>query len=75
MKRIRILFTIPNFNTAGSGKALLNLAKGLDKTQFDAHIACKSNEGEFFKVVKESGIPVHVFDFEAPMRPFSCRHC
>ena len=68
---LRILFTIPNFNTAGSGKALLNIAKGLDKNKFEVHIACKTDEGEYFKVVKDSGIPVHVFNYEAPMRPVS----
>lgn len=68
---IRILYTIPNFNTAGSGKALLNLACHLDKSRFEVHIACKTDEGVFYKTVKESGIPLHVFDFEAPMRPFS----
>lgn len=66
---IRILFTIPNFNTAGSGKALLNLASQLDKHIFEVHIACKTDTGAFFKTVQASGIPVHVFDYEPPMRP------
>ena len=30
-KKWKILFTIPNFDTAGSGKALLNLCSRLDK--------------------------------------------
>lgn len=68
---IRIIFTIPNFNTAGSGKALLNIAKGLDKNRFDVHIACKTSDGELFRVVKYSGIPVHVFNYEPPMRPLA----
>ncbi len=33
------------------------------------HIACKTNHGKFFETVANSGIPVHVFDYEAPMRP------
>lgn len=66
---IRVLFTIPNFNTAGSGRALFNIAKGLDKTKFEAHIACKSDDGEFFKTLEKSGLPIHVFNYEAPMRP------
>lgn len=69
MNPIRILFTIPNFNTAGSGKALLNIAQRLDTDRFEAHIACKTDEGAFFETVKNSGIPVHVFDYEPPMRP------
>ena len=68
---IKILYTIPNFHTAGSGKALLNIAKGLDKTKFEAHIACKTDDGDFFKVVEQSGVPVHVFNYEAPMRPLA----
>jgi glycosyltransferase involved in cell wall biosynthesis len=67
--KIKILFTIPNFDTAGSGKALLNLARGLNKENFEAHIACLHNSGEFFNVVKASGIPVHVFNYISPARP------
>jgi len=65
----RILFTIPNFNTAGSGKAMLNIALGLDPEKFEAHIACQSDKGDFFNVVKQSGIPVHVFNYIAKSRP------
>ena len=69
MKRIRVLFTIPNFNTAGSGKALLNIATGLDSEVFETHIMCLHSKGEFFKVVEESGLPVHVFNFTSNPRP------
>ena len=40
-KKIKILFTIPNFDTAGSGKALLNIAKRLDRTRFDSLICSR----------------------------------
>ena len=66
-KRIKILFTIPNFDTAGSGKALLNIVTRLDKKLFEPHIACLHDKGEFFKVVEESGIPIHIFQFTTPM--------
>jgi glycosyltransferase involved in cell wall biosynthesis len=68
---LKILFTIPNFHTAGSGKALLNIAKGLDKSKFEVHMACKTDEGAFFQEVKNSDIPVHVLNYEATMRPIS----
>lgn len=71
MKKIRIAYTIPNFDTAGSGKALLNLAKGLDPDRFEAHIVCESDKGSFFKEVKDSGIPVHVFNYLPISRPLS----
>lgn len=71
MKKIRVLFTIPNFDTAGSGKALLNIAKGLDAEIFEAHIMCLHNRGAFFKVVESSGLPVHVYNYIAAPRPIS----
>lgn len=69
--KIRIAFTIPNFDTAGSGKALLNLALGLDKEKFEAHIVCASDKGAFFQTVKDSGIPVHVFNYLPSRKPLS----
>ncbi|WP_310992281.1 glycosyltransferase [Aequorivita marina] len=69
MKRIRVLFTIPNFDTAGSGKALLNIAKGLDSEVFEAHIMCLHNRGAFFKEVENSGLPVHILNYTSNSRP------
>jgi glycosyltransferase involved in cell wall biosynthesis len=69
MKKICVLFTIPNFDTAGSGKALLNLALGLDSNRFEPHILCLSKKGEFFSTVQKSGIPVHVFNYLPKERP------
>lgn len=67
--RKRILYTIPNFDTAGSGKALLHLAMGLDKNEFKAHIACTSTKGKFFEVVRNSGVPVHILPLYSPLKP------
>ena len=69
MQKLKILLTIPNFDTAGSGKALLNIATRLDPTRFDVQIMCKHSKGDFFKVVEASGLKVHVVDYETPMRP------
>ncbi len=75
--RIKILFTIPNFDTAGSGKALLNIATRLDKDIFEPHIACFNDKGYFFRVVKDSGIPVHIIDYTHPMtnKIEGLKHC
>lgn len=70
-KKIKILFTIPNFDTAGSGKALLKIAKQLDSTVFEPHILCMHNRGAFFKVVEASGIPVHIFQYTTVMKPYT----
>lgn len=66
-EKIRILFTIPNFDTAGSGKALLNIATRLERTNFEPHIACSHNKGVFFNVVEGSGIPVHLLQTTTSM--------
>ncbi len=67
--KIKVLFTIPNFDTAGSGKALLKIACGLNRELFDPHIACFHNRGAFFKTVEASGIPIHIFQFTCKVRP------
>ncbi|MDC8000091.1 glycosyltransferase [Aequorivita todarodis] len=69
MKKIKILFTIPNFDTAGSGKALLNIANGLNPEAFEAHIMCLHNKGTFYKVVENSGLHIHIYNFTSPARP------
>ena len=69
MRKIRILYTIPNFDTAGSGKALLNIALSLNKDIFEPHILCLNKKGAFFKAVEESGVPIHVFNYLAKERP------
>ena len=52
----KILYTIPNFDTAGSGKALINIANRLDRSRFEPHICCSHDRGIFFKEVIASGI-------------------
>lgn len=66
-KVINLIFTIPNFDTAGSGKALLKIAERLDPKRFEPHICCMHDRGAFFKMVEESGIPVHLYPYTADM--------
>ncbi|OBX23263.1 MULTISPECIES: glycosyltransferase [Bizionia] len=68
-KRIRILYTIPNFNTAGSGKSVYDLVKGLDRTIFDPEICVFHKKGAFFKEVERLDVKVHIFPFTARYRP------
>ncbi len=65
--RLKVLYTIPNFDTAGSGKALLKIATRLDPDRFEPHICCMHDRGPFFQVVRASGIPVHLFPYTADM--------
>lgn len=70
----KILLTIPNFNTAGSGKVVYDLAKRLDKEKFDVHIACENKEGEFIKVVEALGLPIHIINLKTTYRPYITLH-
>jgi glycosyltransferase involved in cell wall biosynthesis len=63
MKKIKILFTIPNFNTAGSGKVLLDIARSLDPNKFEIYICCFHTKGKFYEVVNNSGIKIFIFRF------------
>lgn len=63
----RILLTIPNFDTAGSGKAMLRIAKGLNSDKYEVHLACEHEGGSFFETVKASGLPVHILPITTPM--------
>ena len=68
-RKLKILFTIPNFDTAGSGIPLLKIAQNLDKNLFEPHIACLHDRGELFKDVQKSGIKVHIIDMYKNARP------
>jgi len=69
-RKLKILYTIPNFDTAGSGKVLYDLAKGLNKEDFEVAIACKHNKGLFFKDVEALGLPIYFMDSTVPLRPY-----
>lgn len=68
-KKIKVLYTIPNFNTAGSGKSVYDLVKGLNKNLFEPEICVFHNKGAFFKEVEKLGVKVHVFPFTTSYRP------
>ena len=70
MQKIKLLYTIPNFDTAGSGKVLYDLAKGLDRERFEVHIACSHNKGAFFSEVEKLGLPVHLIETTVPYKPY-----
>ncbi len=69
-KRIKVLYTIPNFETAGSTKVVYDLIIGLDKNKFEIEIACQHNTGAFFKEVKALGFPIHIMETTIPYRPY-----
>jgi glycosyltransferase involved in cell wall biosynthesis len=63
MSRIGILFTIPNFITAGSGDAMLNVVRRLDRREFAPAVCVLKKGGALDAAVEDMGIPF----LEAPM--------
>lgn len=69
-KKFHILYTIPNFDTAGSGKVVYDLAKHLDRRFFKISIVCNHNRGLFFKEVARLDVTIHQLPFAFPVRPY-----
>ncbi|WP_452225908.1 glycosyltransferase [Lacinutrix cladophorae] len=68
-KKIRVLYTIPNFNTAGSGRSVYDLVKRLDRDVFEPEICCFHNKGAYYKEVEKLGVKMHLFPFTTSYRP------
>jgi len=68
-EKIKILYTIPNFNTAGSGKALINVISRLDRNVFEPCICCRHERGDLFSQVKDLNIPVYISEFTVSTKP------
>ncbi len=68
-KPIKILFTIPNFDSAGSGKVVYDLVKNLDRSKFEPHICCNHGKGVFFNKVKALNVPIHIFNITGAYKP------
>ena len=58
-KKINILFVLPDFDTGGSEKLVVDLATHLDKTKFNP-VVCVFFSGTYEKKMRESGIPFYV---------------
>ena len=69
-KKIKILYTIPNFDTAGSGKVVYDLVKNLDREIVEPQICCFHNRGAFFKDIEALNVKIHLFPFTINYRPF-----
>jgi len=68
-RKIKVLFTIPNFNTAGSGKALINVVSRLDKEIFEPAICCRHERGDLFKSAQSLNVPIYISYFTVPTKP------
>lgn len=68
---IRILYTIPNFITAGSGGALLNIVSRLDRQRFEPAVCVLRRGGKLDDAVEAMGIPLLEAPFVVGARPYS----
>jgi glycosyltransferase involved in cell wall biosynthesis len=67
---IPILFTIPNFITAGSGRVMLNIVQRLDRSKFAPAVCVLKKGGTMDREVQELGIPFLELPFVIPARPY-----
>lgn len=65
-----ILFTIPNFITAGSGRAMLNIIERLDREQFAPAVCVLKRGGRLDGEVERMGVPLLDYPFTIPARPY-----
>jgi glycosyltransferase involved in cell wall biosynthesis len=68
--RIKILFTIPNFVTAGSGAAMMNIIERLDKDLFEPAVCVSRRGGRLADRVRELGLNLIVSNFTVPAKPY-----
>ncbi len=66
-----ILFTIPNFITAGSGRALLNIVQRLDRSRFAPAVCVERKGGTLDREVEALGIPFLEAPFTLPAQPYT----
>jgi len=67
-RRIRLLLTIPNFDTAGSGLVVVDILRRVDRDLIDP-VVCVLRRGGLDHLVEDSGVPVVVAPFCIPARP------
>ena len=70
MRRVKILFTIPNFITAGSGQVMANILERLDKTRFETMVCVQTAGGRIYEELIARGYQVIVEPFTIPVRPY-----
>ncbi len=66
-----LLFTIPNFTTAGSGRAMLNIVERLDRRLFAPAICASRRGGRLEAEIDRLGIPYLESPFTVPARPLA----
>ena len=66
-----LLFTIPNFTTAGSGRAMLNIVERLDRRRFAPAVCAARRGGRLEAEIDRMGIPYLEAPFTVAARPLA----
>jgi glycosyltransferase involved in cell wall biosynthesis len=66
----KILYTIPNFITAGSGGALVNIIQRLDQEQFAPAVCVSKLGGKLDDTIRNMGILLIEAPFTVPAKPY-----
>lgn len=69
-KPVRILFTIPNFITAGSGEWMLSIVERLDRERYSPAVAVLRQGGRLDHEVRQMGIHFLEAAFTVSARPY-----
>jgi glycosyltransferase involved in cell wall biosynthesis len=68
-RKIRILYTIPNFTTAGSGQAMVNIIDRLDRRRFEPTVVVRTAGGRLYDQLIDSGVEVIQAEFTVALSP------
>src|SRR6478672_10839949 len=71
--RIRLLKMITNFRIGGTERQVINLARGLDASRFDLHLASMSRSGELLDEVGTLEVPQPEFKITSLYHPSTGR--
>lgn len=71
MRKIKILYTIPNFITAGSGGAMLNIIRRLDRARFEPAVCVSKLGGKLDDEVRRLGIPLIEAQYYFAAKPYT----
>lgn len=70
MKKIKVLYTLPNFITAGSGRVMMNIVQRLDRELFEPAVCVSKKGGKMDQEVESLGIPFIEAPFTIPAKPY-----
>ncbi len=67
----QILFTIPNFITAGSGREMINIIERLDRKYFTPSVCVMRKGGNLESELERLGVPLLEAPFVVPLTPLT----